>query len=365
MDRSARDPGTARWRTSFLRLLGLPLAGVAAAASLTVLAAVLPGDAESQDIAYFRIGTGAPEASYFSIGGVIASAISNPPGSRACDEGGNCGVPGLIALAQTTRGSFDNLAGLNAGSLDSGLVQADVAEAAFAGASPYKPETAMPTLRAVANLYQEGIHVVVPADSKIQNVAELKSKRVAIGEKDSDQFFTARLLLKAYGLTEKRIKPSYLPLAEAASKLAEGELDAIITVGSYPIDAIADLARALPIRLLPVNDPAALKLREAQPYLGVDIIPAKAYAGVEENVVTLGVGALWVVNEALDAELVYAITKALWHESTRRLLDESGPVGAKIRVQSALAGLPIPLHPGAARYYAEIGEASLPSGEVP
>ena len=365
MNRSARDRGAAGRRSSFLRAAGLPLFGIVGAALLTVLAATLPGDAESQDISYFRIGTGAPEASYFSIGGVIASAISNPPGSRACEEGGNCGVPGLIALAQTTRGSFDNLAGLAAGSLDSGLVQADVAEAAFTGADPYKAETAMPGLRAIGNLYQEGIHVVVLADSPITSVAELKNKRIALGEKDTDKLFTARMLLKAYGLSEKRVKPFYLPLTDAAAKLAGGELDAIVTVGSYPIAAIADLAHMLPIKLLPINDAAAQKLREAHPYLAVDIIPAAAYTGVEENVVTIGVGALWVVNETLDTDLVYAITQALWHESTRRLLDQSGPAGRKIRVQSALAGLPIPIHPGAARYYAEIGQMNLPSGETP
>lgn len=365
MDRSARNRGAARRALSFLRAAGLPILGVVGAAILAVVAASLPGDAESQDISYFRIGTGTPEASYFSIGGVIASAISNPPGSRACEEGGNCGVPGLIALAQTTRGSYDNLAGLAAGSLDSGLVQADVAEAAFAGMAPYKPDTALPGLRAIANLYQEGIHVVVRSDAEIDSVAALKKKRVALGEKESDTLFTARLLLAAYGLSEKRVKPFYLPLVEATAKLASGEIDAIIAVGSYPIAAIADLARTLPIKLLAINDSAAQKLREAHPYLGVDIIPDDAYAGIAENTVTVGVGALWVVDETLDADLGYAITKALWHESTRRLLDQSGPVGRKIRVQSALAGLPIPLHPGAARYYAEIGQMSLPPGISP
>jgi len=364
MDRSARDRGAAgRW-LSLLRAAGGPLLGILVLVSVAVGWATIPGDAETQDITYFRIGTGAPEASYFSIGGVIASAISNPPGSRACEEGGNCGVPGLIALAQTTRGSFDNLAGLAAGSLDSGLVQADVAAAAFAGTDPYKSDAAMPGLRAIANLYQEGIHVVVRAESKITSVAELRNKRVALGEKDTDKLFTARMLLKAYGLSEKRVKPFYLPITDAAAKLAGGELDAIVTVGSYPIAAIADLARILPITLLPINDAAAQKLREEHPYLGVDVIPDNAYQGVEENTVTIGVGALWVVNETLDAELVHAITEALWHESTRRLLDQSGPVGSKMRVQSALVGLPIPIHPGAARYYAEIGQMNLPSGEA-
>lgn len=363
---SAGDRGAEPRRAPGLaRAFGLPIAGLALIFAVFSAAGLLPGPAETQEIAYFRIGTGTPEASYFSIGGVIASAISNPPGSRDCDAGGNCGVPGLIALAQTTRGSVENLRQLNEAVLDSGLVQADIAESAYIGAGPFKESGPDTALRAIANLYQEGIHVVVPADSDIASVAALKRKRVALGEKDSDSYQTARLLLAAYGLSEKRVKPAYVSVVEAAEKLAAGELDAIIVVGSYPIPALADLAATLPIKLVAINDAAAQKLREEHPYLTVDVIPARAYAGIDVNTVTVGVGALWVVDDSLDADLVYQITRAIWHRSIRKLLDDAGPVGRKIHVQSALVGLPIPLHPGAARYYAEIGQMSAPTRENP
>jgi TRAP transporter TAXI family solute receptor len=348
------------------RRFGIPAAtGLGLMAVILGAAALVPMPAETQEIAYFRIGTGTPEASYFSIGGVIASAISNPPGSRDCDAGGNCGVPGLIALAQTTPGSVANLRQINEGALDSGLVQADIAESAFMGVGPFKESGPDIGLRAIANLYQEGVHVVVRADSGIESVAGLKHKRVAIGEKESDSYQTARLLLSAYNLSEKRVKPAYLPVVEAAQKLAAGELDAIIVVGSYPIPAIADLAATLPIKLLPINDAAAQKLREEHPYLTVDIIPDGAYAGIDGSTVTLGIGALWVVDSSLDDDLVYEITRAIWHPSIRKLLDDAGPVGRKINVNSALLGLPIPLHPGAARYYTEIGQTSQPPAPAP
>lgn len=348
-----------------VRAFGLPAAaGLALMAVVLSAGALLPIPAEPQEIAYFRIGTGTPDASYFSIGGVIASAISNPPGSRDCDAGGNCGVPGLIALAQTTRGSVENLRQINEGALDSGLVQADIAESAFVGVGPFKEAGPDSELRAIANLYQEGVHVVVRADSGIDSVAGLKNKRVAIGEKDSDSYQTARLLLAAYGLSEKRVKPAYVPIVEAAQKFVAGELDAIIVVGSFPIPALADLAADLPIKFVPINDAAAQKLREEHPYLTVDIIPSGAYAGIAASTVTLGVGALWVVDSSLDADLVYQITRAIWHQSIRKLLDDAGPVGRKIHVESALVGLPIPLHPGAARYYAEIGQTTNPNREA-
>jgi TRAP transporter TAXI family solute receptor len=318
----------------------------------------LAGAVQGQELRYFRIGTGAPETSYFPIGGVLASAVSNPPGARDCNQGGSCGVPGLIALAQTTNGSIDNLTQIAAGNLDSGLCQADIAAAAAKGLPPFDGSRAIPGLRAIANLYQEGVHVVVHADVSIDSVADLKGRRVAIGEKGSDAMVTSLLVLGAYGLSEKRIKPVYLDLADAAQKFAAREIDAIIALGSYPIPALVDLASETPIKLVALNDDKASALREANPYLTVDLIPAGAYDGVG-NTVTLGIGALWVVDDKLDPELVYELTRALWHKSTRRLLDQAGPVGQKIKLDAALLRLPIPLHPGAARYYAELGKAPV------
>jgi TRAP transporter TAXI family solute receptor len=315
----------------------------------------MTGPVQAQDLRYFSIGTGAPETSYFPIGGVIASAVSNPPGSRDCNKGGSCGVPGLIALAQTTNGSIDNLNQIVAGTLDSGLCQADIAAAAAAGRPPFTGAHAIPGLRAIANLYQEGVHVVVHADAAIDSVADLKGRRVAIGEKGSDAMVTSLLVLGAYGLSEKRIKPAYLDLADATKKFAGREIDAIIALGSYPIPALVDLAGKAPIKLVALNDDRALALREAAPYLTVDLIPGDSYDSVGSTV-TIGIGALWVVDEKLDSELVYELTKALWHKSTRRLLDQAGPVGQKIKLDAALLRLPIPLHPGAARYYAELGK---------
>jgi TRAP transporter TAXI family solute receptor len=331
-----------------------------AALAVGLLLAIATDQAAAQDIRYFRIGTGAPETSYFPIGAIIASAISNPPGARDCDKGGSCGVPGLIALAQTTNGSIDNLNQIAAGSLDSGLCQADIAAAAANGKPPFDGDHAMPGLRAIANLYQEGVHVVVHGDAKIDSVADLKGLRVAIGEKGSDAAATSLLVLGAYGLTEKRIKPAYLSLVDAVPKFASGEIDAIIALGSYPVPAIVDLADTTPIKLVAIDDDKAAALREAAPYLTVDLIPAGAYQGVGSTV-TLGIGALWVVDENLDPDLVYQLARALWHSSTRRLLDQAGPVGQKIKLDAALLRLPIPLHPGAERYYAELGKAPLGS----
>src|SRR5690606_33848051 len=110
----------------------------------------------------------------------------------------------------------------------------------------------------------------------------------------------------------------------------------------------------------PVDGEPAQRLRRQYPVFTVDVIPAHVYRDVPSTI-TLGVGALWVVSAELEPELVYGITRALWHKSTRRLLDDGSPLGRRLRVDTALNAIPIPLHPGAARYYNEVSQAPLPS----
>lgn len=361
--RRTMPPGGQRL-SSFLaaagRLGGL-IGGLGLTGALALSIVFLPGlpRGVAEDIRFFRIGTGASSASYFPIGGVIANAISNPPGSRDCERGGSCGVPGLIAVAQTTQGSIENVEAIGAGTFESALAQADIAYWAYTGTGLFAESGAIPTLRAIANLYTESLHVVVRADSPIQSIGELKGKRVSLGEKGSGTLVTARLVLEAFGLSEKRVEPAYLELGAAADRLNEGEIDAIFMVGGHPLPAIADLAERTDIRLLPIDGEAAAALRQKHPFLTVDIIPAGSYRGTEATV-SLGIGALFVVSSALEEELVYGITRALWHPVTRKLLDEGHPVGRHIRPETALSGVPIPLHPGAARYYNEVGIGPQP-----
>jgi hypothetical protein len=270
-------------------------------------------------------------------------------------------VPGLIAVAQTTQGSIENVEAIRDGLLESGLSQADIAYWAYTGARNFEKDGAIENLRAIANLYQEGLHIIVRADSEIAAIADLKGKRVALSEKGSGSLVTARLVLEAYGLSEKRIKPEYLAIGPAMDRLRDGGVDAVMFVGGSPLPAIADLAQTVDIRLLPVDGEPAQKLREKYPFLTVDLVPADAYRGVPSTV-TLGVGALWLVSADLDPELVYGITRALWHQSTRKLLDEGSALGRKIRVETALNGVPIPLHPGAERFYSELSKT--PAGSI-
>lgn len=331
------------------RLKGFALASATIGLVVAVFAHSL-----AQEIKVIRIGTGSTGATYFPVGGLIANAISNPPGSLDCDLGGSCGVPGLIASAVTTEGSVANVIGVAGGQLDMALSQADVAYFAYFGEGVFANDPPLDTLRAVANLFTESVHVVIRHDSGIVTVADLKGKRVSLDRKESGTRVVAEIVLKGYGLKPADLTASYEKLGTSADKLAEGALDAFFIVGGDPVNAIAHLADVVDIDLVIIAGPVAEKIREAHPFLHSNVIPEGTYNGVG-NIETLGVGAQLVVSATADDELIYGITQALWNPNNRKVLDSGHPNGKRIRMETALDGIAIPLHPGAARFYEEAG----------
>lgn len=340
-------------------------------AAVVVAVAVGGGALVAQESKFFRIGTGPAGGTYFPIGGIIANAISNPPGSRPCDRGGSCGVPGLLAVAQSTQGSVANILAMENGTLESGLVQADVAFWAYNGDKNFhfaekstKKIDNFHKLRAIASLYPETIHIVVRKGAKIDSVDDLKGKRVSLGEKESGTRVDAEIVLGAYGLSSKSVKAVYLNPGQAADMMHAGELDAFFFTAGYPAAAVADLAEAEDVVLLPIVGKQAEALRKRYPFFFQRSIPGNVYRGVDATP-TLAVSAQWLVSADVDAELVYQITKALWHENTRRLLDQGHREARSIRLDTALDGIAIPLHPGAERFYREVGRiaATVPAGQ--
>ena len=311
--------------------------------------------AQAQSPNFFRIGTGGTAGTYYPIGGLIANAISNPPGSRACNEGGSCGVPGLVATAVASNGSVANINGITSGSMESGFTQSDVAYWAYTGTGTYEGKPKVAGLRLIANLYPESIHLVARKGANIKSVADLKGKRVSLDEPGSGTLIDAKLVLGAYGITEKDIKPEYLKPNQAGDKLRDGGLDAFFFVGGFPAGAISELAAAGGgIDLVPLTGPEIDKLRGQYSFFAPDTIPANTYKGTGETK-TLSVGAQWVTSDKQPDALVYEITKALWNNNSRALLDSGHAKGKAIQKTTAIAGAGIPVHPGAEKFYKEAG----------
>jgi uncharacterized protein len=318
-------------------------------------AAALSGlPASAQDITFFRIGTGGTAGTYFPIGGLIANAISNPPGSRSCADGGSCGVPGLVATAVASNGSVANVTAIASGSMQSGFTQSDVAYWAFNGSGIYEGRPKIDVLRAIANLYPESFHLVARKGAGIKSIKDLRGKRVSLDEPGSGTLVDARLILAAYGMTEKELKAEYLKPQQAADKLKDGQLDAFFSVAGWPQGAIAELAATSGIDLVPIDGPEAEALVKQYGFFALDEIPDGAYKNVA-GVKTVSVNAIWATSSKQPDQLIYNVTAALWNPNTRKLLDSGHSKGRAIKLESAVQGLGIPLHAGAEKFYLEKG----------
>lgn len=322
-------------------------------AAILVMMSARPASAQMEDVRFLRIATGPTGGTYFPVGSLIASAISNPPGSMACEYGGSCGVPNLIAAAVASQGSVDNLARLAAGNADLALCQSDVASAAVAGEEAGLAP-AMAQLRSIAALYPEALHIVVRRDAKLGSLAALRGKRVALGEANSGTFITARAVLAGSGVPIRSLKVVHQKLARSTQALAEGEIDGFFMVGGYPLSAITQLADARPVALIALTQQQIGAIRLQHPTLLPLTIPAGTYAGIPATP-TLGPTAQLLTLATADADLIFAITKAMWDSRNRRILDSGHPGGRSIQPSTALIGLAVPLHAGAARYYREAG----------
>jgi TRAP transporter TAXI family solute receptor len=310
--------------------------------------------AAAQEMRFFRIGTGGVAGTYYPIGGLIADIISHPPGARPCDKGGSCGVPGLVGIAQSSNGSVANVDAINSRTLESGFAQSDVAYWAYSGTGIYEGKPKIDQLRAIANLYPESLHLVARKDAGIASVEDLVCKRVSLDEPGSGTLVDARIILDAYGISEDDFEAEYVKPSVAVAKMREGELDAFVIVAGYPTASVVEVCATMGCELIPIDGPKTDALLEEYHFFAKDVIPAGTYAGVPETP-TVSVGAQWVVGAEIEDDLVYSITRALWHENARKLLDDGHPRGKAITLETALDGIGIPLHPGAERFYREQG----------
>ncbi len=315
------------------------------------------GVAEAQEMKFFRIGTGSAGGTYFPIGGLIANAISNPPGSRPCDQGGNCGVPGLVAIAQSTNASAHNVTAINAGQMEAGLTGAATLYFAYHGKAKFEGKK-KPKLRVIANLFPEDLHLVLPKGKKLGSLKDLEGKRVGIAQAGSGTQIAVELMLAEQGITRDNIDEAELNNSQSAERIADGQLDAYFYAAGTPVAAMIQLDNTKGMELYSFSDAEVKASNKAVPYYVPSTIEAGTYEGVQYDVSTLAVNGILATSIDQDEELIYQITKALWNKTTRKLLDSGHAKGKVIRLETALKGidgLNVPLHPGAEKFYKEAG----------
>ena len=314
----------------------------------------LSGKSFAQELKFFTIGTGGTAYTYYPVGGMIANAISKPPGSRECGKGGSCGVPNLIASAVSSRGSVDNVNAIISGLRNSGFAQSDVAYWAYTGTGTMEGKEPAKDLRTIAAHFQEHIHLVALKKSNINSVKDLKGKRVSLDEPGSGTYVDAKLILESNGLSTSDVKAEALKGKAATDALRNGKVDAIFVVAGFPTGAIVELASAVDVKLVPIDGAGAKALTSKYGFFSQSPIPSGTYEGVDE-VNTVAVGAQWFTSAKEDNELIYQITKALWNKESRKLMDVGHAKGKTITPDTALSGVGVPLHPGAEKFYKEAG----------
>jgi TRAP transporter TAXI family solute receptor len=329
------------------------LGGALAAGVVAFATYLLPGtgldQALAQDIAYFRIGAGAPGSTLYDLAGQIASAISNPPGSRQCDNDGPCGVEGVIGLAQTATDPVSALQSVDGGLVESAIVSADVADAAVQGTGAFKKFGPMTELRSIGNVGQLVLHVLVAKEARFQDLSALNGKRIAIGVEDSDNAVTARFLLRAAGINEKKTKLVTGNPETAALDLLGDKVDALVLVAQLPNEDVATLMRTGNYKLLSAKPSDDNK----SDYVVADWIKHKQYSGTDV-IPTLSVPAVWVVRSSLSDELADGLAKALLRAAR-----------SDDKIHLNIDRLIVPLHPGAQAALAELGKAEEVQAPAP
>ncbi len=309
------------------------------------------GLAQAQEMKFWRIGTGGAGGTYFPIGGLIANAISSPPGSRSCAKGGTCGVPGLVAIAVSTNASVANMNAIHAGQLDAGLAGAQSVTQGYEGTGKFVGNK-KDKVRVIANLYPEDMHLVLANGVKLNSLKDLTGKKVGVAAAGSGTQVSVKMILKHYGIKADQHE---LNLGQSTQRLADGQIDAFFYAGGWPFAALIQLGSTKGFDLYSFSKSEIKAINGIIPYYVESMIPAGGYENIKHDTPTLAVNGQLVTSVDQPADLIYGITKALWSKKTRGLLDKGHAKGKAIRLETALKGVLIPLHPGAEKYYKEIG----------
>ena len=294
---------------------------------------------------YVTIGTGGVTGVYYPTGGAIAKMVNK----KRADYN-------LRATVESTGGSVFNVNAIAAGDLEFGIVQSDRQFQAFNGSADWEGKP-VKKLRAVFSIHPESVTIVANSSKNVLSVADLKGKIVNIGNPGSGQRGNAEDLFAAAGINlDKDLKAEGMKAAESASMLQDGRIDAFFYTVGHPNGSVKEaVAGATKVNFVAVPEDVVKKLTEKFPFYAPASIPVAEYAGVTNttDVPTFGVKATLCSSAEVPDAVVYAITKEVFENFDE--FKTLHPAFASLTKESMLQGLSAPLHPGAVKYYKEVG----------
>ena len=287
----------------------------------------------------YILATGGTSGTYYPFGGAIANIW-------------NTKIENMNVTAQATGASAENLRLISNGDAEFATVQNDVMDYAYRGSDMFAGQK-LPNLASIGTLYPEVVQIAASKTSGIKSIADLRGKRVSVGDAGSGVEFNAKQILEGYGLTFDDIKKNNLSFKESAEGLQNGTLDACFVTAGVPNSALQELAFTAGLELIPVGGAEADSICSKYSFYTKTTIPAGTYKGTDVDTEALAIKATLAVNANLDEATVYEMTKALFEN-----LDELGSAHAKgkeVSAKSAVTGISVLFHPGAAKYFKEIG----------
>ncbi|MGQ0569891.1 MAG: TAXI family TRAP transporter solute-binding subunit [Armatimonadota bacterium] len=314
-------------------------------ATTLVLVAGVAAPLGAQPVRLLSLLTGGTAGVYFPLGGAMA-------------EIWNARVSGVRVAAQSSGASVANIRTLVRGDAHLALVQNDIAYYAhngremFAEAGSNRPQP-VAGIRGVAMLYPETVQIVTLRSKRINGVEDLRGKRVVVGDAGSGTEANARQILSVHDIFYRMMRVDFLSFASGIDQLRDGNVDAVFITAGFPTAAVTDISSSRDIGILPVSNEALEALRGRWPFYTRSVIPATAYRGLSAPVSTVAVMAMLVVRADLPDDLVYNLTKALWDNLDR--MKAAHARGRDLDLSKALDGIPVPVHPGAERFYREQG----------
>lgn len=261
-------------------------------------------------------------------------------------------IEGAKTSVQATKASVENLTLLQSGRGELALALGDSVADAWAGVEEAGFNQPLKKLRAIAGTYPNYIQIVASKDSGIKTLADLKGKSISVGAPKSGTELNARAIFKAAGLSyEDMSRVEFLPYAESVELIKNRQLDATLQSSGLGMAAIRDLAATMPINFISVPEDVVAKIG-SEAYQSSPI-PANTYDGQDVDVQTVAITNILVSHEDVPEEIAYQMTKLMFENLDRLVSAHSA--AKSIKLESAGKNLPIPLHPGAERYYKEVG----------
>jgi len=301
---------------------------------------LLVGSAVSADVKFINVLTGGTSGIYYPLGVALSQIYGKA-------------MPETKSSVQATKASVENLNLLESGRGEVALTLGDALSDAWKGTEDAGFKVPLKKLRAIAGMYSNYIQIIARADSGIKSLADMKGKRISVGAPKSGTELNARAILAAAGLSYKDFaRVEYLPFGESVELMKSRQLDVTLQSVGLGAASIRDLANSVKIVVVPI--PADVVKKVGDPAYDVGVIPEWTYPGVGGgDVPTAIIKNFLVTHEGVPEDVVYKMTKSMFENLGQMTAAHSA--AKAINPKTAAKNTPVPLHPGAAKYYKEAG----------